>query len=230
MAPEQAKARLVQAGRILEAHGHADFTNGHVSVRLADDPGLFYMKPHSIGFGEITPENILTVDLDGALVAGTGRRHSEVFIHTEIYRARPDVGSVMHSHPPHAVALSTLSETLRPISQAAALFYEGLPIYEDEIDLIRTPAMGRGIVAALGPHIALLMRNHGIVVAGTTIEETTICALMIEQAARIQLLAESSGRPAPEFPPEKIRALRKNLSRPDQHAVNFDYLLRQLPK
>lgn len=229
MTPDEAKQGLVEAGRILEAHGQADFTNGHVSVRVPGSSELFFMKPHSIGFGEITLDNILTVDLDGAVVAGTCRRHSEVFIHTEVYRARADIASVMHSHPTHAVALSCTGETLRPISQPAALFFEALPIYEDEIDLIRTPDMGRGIAQALGAHRAVLMRNHGIVVGGTSVQETTITALMLEQAAMIQMLAMATGKTAPEFSPEKVRALQKNLNRPDQHAVNFNYLLRQLP-
>jgi L-ribulose-5-phosphate 4-epimerase len=229
MTPDEAKQALVEAGRILEAHGQADFTNGHVSVRVPGSTEHFFMKPHSIGFGEITLDNILTVDLDGVVVAGSGRRHSEVFIHTEVYRARPDLASVMHSHPAHAVALSCTGETMRPISQPAALFFEALPIYEDEIDLIRTPDMGRGIARVLGPHRAVLMRNHGIVVGGTSVQETTITALMLEQAAMIQILAMATGKRAAEFSPEKVRALQKNLNRPDQHAVNFNYLLRLLP-
>ncbi|MBX9740591.1 MAG: class II aldolase/adducin family protein [Beijerinckiaceae bacterium] len=228
MTPHEAKQRLVDAGRLLEAHGQADFTNGHVSVRVPGRQDIFFMKPHSIGFGEITLDNILTVDLDGTVVEGAGRRHSEVFIHTEIYRARPDLLSVMHSHPPHAVALSCTGETLAPISQPAAIFFEALPLYDGEIDLIRTPEMGRGVAAALGPHRAVLMRNHGIAVGGVSVEETTVTALMLEQAAMIQMLAMSSGRAAPMFAPEKVRALQKNLSRPDQHVVNFNYLLRNL--
>ncbi|MDB5509883.1 MAG: class aldolase/adducin family protein [Hyphomicrobiales bacterium] len=228
MTPLEARQVLVAAGRLLEAHGQADFTNGHVSVRVPGRPDLFFMKPHSIGFGEITLDNILTVDLDGVVVEGTGRRHSEVFIHTEIYRARPDLASVMHSHPPHCVALSCTGETLRPISQPAAVFFEALPLYDGEIDLIRTPAMGQGVAEALGQHSAVLMRNHGIAVGGRSVEETTILALMLEQAAMIQMLAMGSARTAPEFSPEKVRALQKNLSRPDQHAVNFNYLLRKL--
>ena len=228
MTPGEAKQRLVEAGRILEAHGHADFTNGHVSVRDPERDGLFFMKAHSIGFGEITLDNILTVDLDGRVVEGTGRRHSEVFIHTEIYRARPDLRAIMHSHPVNAVALSGSGETLWPISQPAALFYESLGLYEDEIDLIRTPEMGQGVARAMGPHGAVLMKNHGIAVAGGSVEEVTIVALMLEQAASIQMLAMASGRAAAHFPPEKVRALRKNLARPDQYVVNFDYLLRNL--
>ena len=82
------KQQLIVAGKVLVAQGQDDFTRGHISFRLPDDPGLFFMKAHSLGLDEITPQNILTIDLDGKVVAGTARRHSEVYIHSEIFKAR----------------------------------------------------------------------------------------------------------------------------------------------
>ena len=76
------KQKLIVAGKILVAEGQGDFTRGHISVRLPDDPKLFYMKPHSVGLDEITHDNILTIDLEGKVISGNGRRHSEVFIHS----------------------------------------------------------------------------------------------------------------------------------------------------
>ena len=84
------KAQLILAGKVLVAEGQDDFTRGHISFRLSDDPNLFFMKAHSIGLDEITMQNILTIDLEGNVVAGTARRHSEVYIHSEIFKARPD--------------------------------------------------------------------------------------------------------------------------------------------
>ena len=106
MANKALKKKLAIAGRVLAANGQGDFTRGHISVRLPGKKPLFLMKPHSVGLDEITAKNILTIDLTGKVVAGTARRHSEVFIHSEIYKARPDVGCVVHTHPPYAVALS----------------------------------------------------------------------------------------------------------------------------
>src|SRR5882757_8402074 len=106
MTHDEIKEQLVWAGKVLAAEGQADFTRGHISFRLPDDPSRFFMKPHSVGLDELTRENILTIDLDGNVVAGTARRHSEVYIHSEILRARPDVSCVIHSHPPYCVALS----------------------------------------------------------------------------------------------------------------------------
>lgn len=228
MTNEEAKQKLIDAGKILEYEGQADFTRGHVSVRLPDDPSLFFMKPHSVGFEEITMENILTIDLDGKVVAGTSRRHSEVFIHSEIFRVRPDVQSVIHSHPPYAVALSAGGRPMRALSQPSAVFYEALPVYSGTIDLIRTTSMGEGVAKALGPHRAVLLKNHGVVTACETVEACVGVVLMLENAAMIQMIAEAAGPTAPEFPREQILSLQHNLTRPDQFEVNFEYLRRKV--
>ena len=130
------KDKLILAGKILVAQGQDDFTRGHISVRLPDNPSLFLMKPHSIGFDELTRENILTIDLEGKVVAGQGRRHSEVFIHSEIFRARPDVQSVIHSHPAYATALSATGRPIRAFSQPGALFHGALDTYDASMRLL----------------------------------------------------------------------------------------------
>lgn len=81
LAHEEIKQKLMVAGKILVANGQDDFTRGHISVRVPGEPSLFFMKPHSVGFDEITVENIFTINLAGNVVAGTARRHSEVYIH-----------------------------------------------------------------------------------------------------------------------------------------------------
>ena len=202
----EAKQKLILAGRVLVAQGQDDFTRGHVSVRAPDDPWQFFMKPHSVGLDEITHDNILTIDLDGKVISGGGRRHSEVFIHSEIYKARPDVQSVVHTHPPYAVALSATGRPMRCFSQPAALFYQELGIYADTINLIRTTEMGAAVAHALGPHRAALLKNHGVVVVGGTIEEAVINTIMLENAAMIQMITEAAGDPAPEFPARRHRA------------------------
>ena len=168
MTHDDAKKKLILAGQVLVDEGQDDFTRGHISVRLPDDPGHFFMKPHSVGLDEITLANILTIDLAGNVVAGTARRHSEVYIHSEVYKARPDVGCVLHTHPPYAIALSASGTPLKCFSQPSALFYEALGTYDDTINLIRTPEMGTGVAQALGDGRAVLLKNHGVVVAGSS--------------------------------------------------------------
>jgi L-fuculose-phosphate aldolase len=218
---------LIAAGAILDRADQGDLTRGHVSVRVPGDPQHFYMKPHSQGLDEITPENIVVCNLEGEKVAGGGRRHSEVFIHSEVYKRRPDVLSVIHVHPTHAVALSATGKPLLPISQPGVAFSDGVPCFTDTIDLIRTPAMGAGVAQALGPHKAAFLRNHGVVVVGASLEECTVLSLMLEEACRIQLLAMAAGGVGPMFDADSIARLHHNITRPEQYAINFDYLRRK---
>ncbi|GKY90118.1 class II aldolase/adducin family protein [Sinisalibacter aestuarii] len=222
------REKLVQAGKVLCANGQDDLTRGHVSARLPDNPGLFLMKPHSVGLDELTPDCLLTIDLDGNVVAGKGRRHSEAFIHTEIYRARPDVHAMLHTHPTYCVALTASGEPLRPVSQPAALFHQRLGLYEDTINLIRTPEMGRGVAVALAANRAVLLKHHGIVCTGASVEEAVIGAIMLENAAMIQLVADASGSRADPFPDGDIEKLRDALGKQEQFTINFDYLVRRL--
>ena len=221
------KEKMIWAGKVLVEEGQDDFTRGHISCRLPDDPSLFYMKAHSIGLDEITLENILTIDLDGNVVAGTARRHSEVYIHTEIFKARPDVQCILHTHAPYSVALSAANRPLLAYSQPGGLFHKAVGLYEDTINLIRSAEMGAGVARALGPHQAVLLKNHGAVTAGASIAETVIRMIMLENAAMIQMIAEAAGETRPLFPDEDIETLQHNLSRLDQFDVNFDYLVRR---
>jgi L-fuculose-phosphate aldolase len=224
------KQQLIAAGKVLVAEGQDDFTRGHISFRLPDDPKHFFMKAHSIGLDEITMQNILTIDLDGNVVAGTARRHSEVFIHSEILKARPDVNCVIHTHPTYSTALSSTGRTLKCYSQPGALFYEALGIYADTINLIRSPAMGAGVARALGSGRGVLLKNHGVVVTGATIAEAVIGVIMLENGAMVQLLAEAAGEVAPEFPRADIEKLRDDITRPEQFQINFDYLARRVKR
>ncbi len=227
MTHDEIKETLIWAGKVLVGEGQDDFTRGHISMRLPDDPSRFFMKAHSIGLDEITFDNILTIDLDGNVVAGNARRHSEVYIHSEILKARRDVNCVLHTHPTYSIALSATGRPLRCMSQPSALFYDALGTYDDTINLIRTPAMGAGVARALGSGRGVLLKNHGVVVAGASIEEVVISTIMLENAAQIQLVTEAAGTPGKDFPRADIEQLKYDISRPEQFKVNFDYLVRR---
>jgi ribulose-5-phosphate 4-epimerase/fuculose-1-phosphate aldolase len=227
MTADEARQKIIDAGRILEAEGLGDLTRGHVSIRVPGDPTHFYMKPHSFGFDEITPENIVICNLAGEKVGGGGRKHSEVYIHSEIFKARPDVMSVIHAHPTYAVAWSVTGKPLLPISQPGIAFADGVPYFTDTVDLIRSQDMGAGVARALGSHKAVLMRNHGVAVVGATVDEATILTIMLDNAAQIQLLAEAAGGPGAMFDADSVQRLHHNITRPEQYTVNFEYLRRR---
>ncbi|MDB5908091.1 MAG: putative class aldolase [Massilia sp.] len=227
MSEQEAKQKLIDGGLILETAGQGDLTRGHISVRVPGQPELFFMKPHSFGFDEITMENIVICNLDGEKVGGGGRRHSEVFIHSEIFKARPEVMSVIHAHPDNAVALSATGRQVLPISQPGCAFSDGVPYYTDTVELIRTGEMGKGVARALGAHKAVMMRNHGVAVVGRSIEESVILAIMLDNACRIQLLAEAAGGIGEQFASDHIERLHDTIVRAEQYGVNFDFLRRK---
>ena len=145
---------------ILALEGHWDNILGHVSARIPGENAML-MKPHSYGFEEIRPYHIIKVDFDGNKTEGEYERHSEVFIHTEIYRARPDVNCVIHSHPPYATAFASLRQRLRPVSHEGSIFHDGLPLFDYTTILIRTPELGIELARKLEGYRAVLMKNHG---------------------------------------------------------------------
>jgi ribulose-5-phosphate 4-epimerase/fuculose-1-phosphate aldolase len=189
------KEQLALSCNILAYEGHWDNILGHVSVRIPGKDRIL-MKPHSFGFEEIRPQHIIEVNLDGKKVGGKYERHSEVFIHTEIFKARPDVNCVVHSHPPYATAFGSLGQRLRPISHEGNIFHDGLPLFDYTTALIRTPELGVEVAKSLGNCRGMLMKNHGSTVVGESIPVATLYAIFLEKAARIQLMATASGNPS----------------------------------
>jgi L-fuculose-phosphate aldolase len=224
---QHVKERLIEAGLILGDADMGDFTRGHVSIRDPENPDLFFMKPHSLGFEEITIDNIVICDLEGQKVGGGGRRHSEVFIHSEIFKARPDLNSVIHSHPKYTTIWCASERPWKIVSQACVLFADGLGYYQDTVNLIRSPETGRGVARGLGDRKVVMMRGHGVTVTGNTVEEAVIRTLTLENACHDQVLCLAMGGDIVEFAEEDIESLRANLDGRDQYVVNFDYLLRR---
>jgi L-fuculose-phosphate aldolase len=224
---QHVKERLIEAGLILGDADLGDFTRGHVSIRDPENASLFFMKPHSLGFEEITMENIVICDLDGQKVGGGGRRHSEVFIHSEVFKARPDINSVIHAHPKYATIWCSSVRPWRIVSQSCVAFANGLGFYQDTLNLIRSRETGRGVAEALGDHKAVMMRGHGVTVTGVSVEEAVIRTLTLEKACEDQVLCLAMGGEIVEFGAEDIESLRVNLDGRDQYVVNFDYLVRR---
>lgn len=196
MSLKELKETLAYSCNILANEGHWDNILGHVSVRVPGQNKIL-MKPHSFGFEEIRPQHIIVVDIaTGKKIEGKYERHSEVFIHTEIMKARPDVNCVVHSHPPYAIAFGSLGRPLRPVSHEGNIFYDGLPTFDATTALIRTPELGVQVAKSLAKCRGVLMKNHGATVVGESIEVATLYAVFLEKACRIQLLATASGEPS----------------------------------
>jgi L-fuculose-phosphate aldolase len=116
---------------------------------------------------------------------------------------------------------------MRPLNQGGAIFAGHLPMFEETMDLIRNQAQGAAVARALGAENAVVMRNHGLAMAGRSLAEAVVYCVMLEEAARIHLLATPLGLDPFEFPAEDVAALRHKLTRADQFEVNFNFLVRK---
>ncbi len=210
--------------RMLAMGGHGDYTLGHVSARATGGPQVL-MKPNGLGLEEVTPSDVLALEMDGTRVSGVGPVHLEYVLHTEIYKARPDIGSVVHTHPPYSTAFGATDATLELLNHDAVLFRDGIATFDDTAELIVRPEQGAAVATALGDHRALVMRGHGVIVTGETVPWATYAALTLERVIRIQAIAQTLGNLKPmteemadRVYPDKYR---------DEHLANYwDYLVR----
>ena len=224
---DKLREKLINAGRVLVDEGQGDYVWGHISARLPDNPNRFLMKPGCVGVEEMTPDNIITVDIEGDKVAGEWPRHNEVFIHSEVLRARPDINCVIHTHPENVVAFSSLGKPLAPISNDGTMFSAGVPVFSETTDLITDQPRGKAVAKTLGQGGILILRNHGLVAAGRTIEEAVFLAVKLEKACRIQMLAEMAGGPKLFVKDEELAAKRARTNRGDSQGNAFSYMVRR---
>ncbi len=221
------REKLIHAGRVLVDEGQGDYVWGHISARLPDGSGRFLMKPGCIGIEEMTQDNIITVDIEGEKTGGDWPRHNEVYIHSEVLRARPDLNAVLHTHPEHAIAFSSLGKPLQAMSNDGTMFSAGVPVFAETTDLITDQPRGKAVAKCMGAGKVVILRNHGIVTAGATIEEAVFLAIKLERACRVQLLAEAAGGPKLFVKEEELAAKRSRTNRGDSQGNAFSYLVRR---
>ena len=207
---------LAAAYRILAMEGVID-AYGHVSVRHPANPNRFLMS-RSLGPALVTPADILEYDLDSTPVDPRGRNSVlERFIHGEIYKARPDVMVVVHSHAPSVIPFSVTQVPLRPVFHMATFLYTGVPIWDSrsvndpaaQTLLVRNNLIGKSLAAALGNKEVALLRGHGNVVVGPNLQVTVRDAIYTEVNAKLLLAALSLGGPITYISPEEGMAVEK---------------------
>jgi L-fuculose-phosphate aldolase len=181
---------LAACCRILAAEGHESGLAGQVTAR-AEKPNTWWTLEFGYGFDEATANRMVLVDDDLKPLSG-GRPNPGVRFHVWIYNKRPDVQAIVHTHAPHASALSCTSSSLKTIHMDAAMLHgtahlpdwPGVPVADDE---------GRIISGALGSAKTILLANHGLLSAGSSVEEAAYLAVFFERAARMQLRAMAAG-------------------------------------
>jgi ribulose-5-phosphate 4-epimerase/fuculose-1-phosphate aldolase len=184
---ENLKGRLVEGIKVITGEGVLS-GSGHLSARV---PGTetFLINPRFAGV-LADPKDICTVTFDGKRIKGEGPIPSETPIHAAVYRARPDVGSVIHCHARYSILVGLLDQGLIPFNREARIFAGGVPIFPESRG-INDFALARRMVDTLGNNWAIFLRGHGVVVAGPGIEGACISAIQLERACQDQLLMMS---------------------------------------
>ena len=195
------REQIAWACRILALEGYADLTLGHVSARPAGSETVF-IKRKGVALDEVEPDDV--VDLDDP----KADLHLETVLHTEVYAQRPDVGAVVHGHPPYATAFGATSARLELLTHDAVLFADGISFYEESAELITEREQGRAVAEALGTRRAVILRNHGVVVADKDVRWAVLSAITLERAIRLQAIASTLGelRPIPKEVAERMFA------------------------
>ena len=206
---------LVAANRILADQGILD-GYGHVSVRDESAPN-HYLMSRDLAPALVSASDILEYDIDSNPIdAGSRAVYRERFIHGEIYRARPDVKAVVHSHAAAVIPFSLSSTPLMPVFHMAAFIVDGVPVFDPSRTpgshhvLITTPAAGRALAQALDSKGAVLIRGHGAAIVGTSLSMAVGRAIYLEASARIQAQAIALGGKVTYLDPDAAHEAAQN--------------------
>lgn len=186
------REQVAWACRILALEGYSDLTLGHVSGRVPGD-SMAYIKRKGLCLDEVTPDDVIPLNTDDEDAFDSLEMHLEAVLHTEVYKARPDVGCVIHGHPPYASAFGASDGHLEYLTHDAVLFADGLARFDDTPELIQGLEQGRAVARSLGSRSVVIMRNHGVLVVGKDVAWAVLTAVTLERALRLQSIAASFG-------------------------------------
>lgn len=217
--------KLALTCRILFDNGHDSGLAGQITGRT-EDPCRFYTQQLGLGFDEVTEDNLLLVDEDLNVLEGNGMPNPANRFHSWVYRARPDVNCIIHTHAVHTAALGMLEQPL------AVSHMDNCVLYDDVAFVAKWPGIpvgneeGEFIASALGNKRALMLSHHGLLIAGSTVEEACVLAIAFERAARMQLLASGAGEIKP-IDPTLGREAHDWVLRPTRNTIAFEYYARR---
>jgi len=207
---EQLKTELVELHLELPRHELVVWTGGNVSAR---DPetGVVVIKPSGVRYKDLSPEQMVVVDLQGQVVEGQLKPSSDTASHLYIYRHRPDVGGVVHTHSPYATAFAAVGRSIPVVLTAIADEFGG-PIPCAGFALIGDESIGKVVIDSIGDSPAVLLKNHGVFTIGRTAEAAVKAAVMTEDNARTVWLALQLGMPD-EIPAEEVAKLHRRYTK-----------------
>ncbi|MBT9314875.1 class II aldolase/adducin family protein [Leptothoe spongobia] len=188
--------RLAAAFRLFARYGFDEGVAGHITVRDPEWPDCFWVNPFGMYFGHIRVSDLLLVNHKGEVVKGDKPVNAAAFaIHAQIHQARPDANAAAHAHSLHGKSWSTLGRLLDPLTQDACAFYQDHALFDDYTGVVLDPDEGKRIAATLGDKKAVILRNHGLLTVGHTVDEAAWWFITMDRSCQAQLMAEATGKP-----------------------------------
>jgi len=218
------KQRLAVAFRLFARHGYDQGLAGHITARDPELHDHFWVNPFGVHFSRIRVSDLLLVNAAGEIVVGDQPLNRAAFaIHAALHEARPDVVAAAHTHSTYGKAWSALGRTLDPLTQDACAFYEDHALFDDFRGVVLDTDEGFRIARALGPKKAVILKNHGILTAGPSVQAAAWWYIALDNACRTQLLAEAAGTPQP-IPHEMATLTHSQVGRPGGAHYAFEAL------
>jgi ribulose-5-phosphate 4-epimerase/fuculose-1-phosphate aldolase len=224
------KERLTAALRLFGKFGFEEGVAGHITARDPELTDHFWVNPFGMSFKHIRVSDLILVDHEGKVVEGRYPVNEAAFaIHSQVHRARPDVVAAAHSHSVHGRAVSALGQLLEPITQDVCAFYEDHALFDDYTGVVTDLEEGRRIATALGSGKAVILRNHGLLTVGDTVDAAAWWFITMERSCQVQLLAKAAGTVVP-ITPENAKLTHDQIGNDLVGWVNYQPLYDQITR
>lgn len=192
------KVRMAAAFRLFGKFGFSEGIAGHITVRDPELSDHFWVNPFGVDFSLMRASDLLLVNHLGEIVVGDYRVNDAAFaIHSQLHQARPDVQAACHAHSVYGKAFSALRQPLLPLTQDACAFYEDHALFDDYTGVVLELEEGKRIAYALGDRKAAILRNHGLLTVGHSVDEAAWWFITMERSCQAQLLAQAAGEVFP---------------------------------
>ncbi|OWY69888.1 class II aldolase/adducin family protein [cyanobacterium TDX16] len=190
------KQRLAAAFRLFSRYGFDEGIAGHITARDPEYWDCFWVNPFGMHFGQIRVRDLILVNDKGEVVEGNKPVNAAAFaIHSQIHAARPDIVAAAHAHSLYGKSWSSLGRLLDPLTQDACAFYEDHSLFDDYTGVVLDPAEGKRIAQTLGQNKAVILKNHGLLTVGETVDEAAWWFITMDRSCQAQLMAEAVGKP-----------------------------------
>lgn len=190
------KERLAAAFRMFSKCGFDEGVAGHITARDPEKTDHFWVNPFGMHFSQIRVSDLILVNHEGEVVEGNHPVNRAAFaIHSQIHAARPDVVAAAHVHSVYGKTWSTIGRLLDPITQDVCAFYKDHALFDDYSGVVHEIEEGKRIATALAHHKAVILRNHGLLTVGKTVEEAAWWFITMDRSCQAQLMAEAVGNP-----------------------------------